>query len=368
MREADETMTVNEIGPIGGDSPGPAVPMYAILPHPLNLTMQADDLSKQRRHRDRDRDRAHDRDRDAYRRRDRSVDRRYDSRKDDDTQYSRKDRDRDRSRDRRRSRDRDERRRSRDRGSRSKRDGSRTRDGRLRGESTESRKRKRDDSRDRGSKRDSGNISRDVSHLPHPAVLSELINLRQISKPSTPTAQTAEDQKTARLAKLEAWKKKQAEEQAKKQKQLEAAGGARSILKEIDDRQAGILPTTASPRSPATSDPAPSTPPIPAPYAGKFDPKAIVKKAHHSSPSNKVLGGDIAAPVNTNGVSKGSQASPKSPANGLPAAKALKAKGNLGKFGLVLKQRPTATSLRKAWTLQMMKEPKRSSKGSPTWH
>ncbi|ETI21979.1 hypothetical protein G647_06049 [Cladophialophora carrionii CBS 160.54] len=210
----------------------------------------------------------------------------------------------------------DHRRRSRDRDGRSRRDDSRPRDGRLRNESTESRKRKRDDDRDGTSRRDSGNGSREVS------------------KPSTPTAQTAEEQKAARLAKLEAWKKKQAEEQAKKQRELEAAGGARSILQEID-RKAGILPIATSPQSPVSAAAAPeSTPPAPAPYAGKFDPKAIVKKAQHATTTNKVLGGDIAAPALTNGALKASQSSPKSPTNGVPTTKALKAKGNLGKFGL----------------------------------
>jgi ATP-dependent RNA helicase DDX46/PRP5 len=158
--------------------------------------------------------------------------------------------------------------------------------------------------------------------------------VRQVSKPSTPTAQTAEEQKAARLAKLEAWKKKQAEEQAKKQRELEAAGGARSILQEID-RKAGILPTATSPQSPGLAPAAApeSEPPAPAPYAGKFDPKAIAKKAHHTSATNKVLGGDIAAPALANGTSKALQ-SPKSPANGVSTTKALKAKGNLGKFGL----------------------------------
>ncbi|KIW67662.1 hypothetical protein PV04_06894 [Phialophora macrospora] len=273
--------------------------------------------SPERRHRDRDRERDRDRDRNSYRRRDRSLDRRVDSRKDDDYyNSSRRDRDRDRSRDRRRSRDRDDRRRSRDRDGRSRRDDSRPRDSRLRNESTESRKRKRDDDRDGTPRRDTGHGSREVS------------------TPSTPTAQTAEEQKAARLAKLEAWKKKQAEEQAKKQRELEAAGGARSILQEID-RKAGILPVATSPRSPGLAAATPeSEPPAPAPYAGKFDPKAIAKKAHHTPATNKVLGGDIAAPALTNSAPKASQFSPKSPANGVSTMKALKAKGNLGKFEL----------------------------------
>ncbi|OAP60601.1 pre-mRNA-processing ATP-dependent RNA helicase prp5 [Fonsecaea erecta] len=171
--------------------------------------------------------------------------------------------------------------------------------------------RKRDESWDRDPKRESGNVSKETS------------------KPSTPTPQTAEEQKAARLAKLEQWKKKQAEEQARKQRELEAAGGARSILQEID-RKAGILPAVSSPQSPA----APSSPsPVSTPYAGKFDPKAIVKKAQHASAATKVLGGDIAPPALTNGHAKASQPSPKPAANGFPP-KSLKATGTVGKFGL----------------------------------
>ena len=167
--------------------------------------------------------------------------------------------------------------------------------------------------------------------------LQRLIHVWQVSKSSAPAAQSAEEQKASRLAKLEQWKKKQAEDQAKKQKELDAAGGARSILQEID-RKAGILPTATAtpPRSPAAvaSESALPTQPVPETYAGKFDPKAIAKKAQHSSATNKVLGGDIKAPTNANGNTKVPLAAPKSPANGLPTAKALKAKGNLGKFGL----------------------------------
>ena len=295
------------------------------------LTTHAYHLCQQRRPRDRDRDKERDRDRDAYRQRDRSLDRRYDSRKDD-FSYSGRDRDRnrDRSRDRRRSRDRVDRRRSRDRDFRPARADARTRDGRLRDDSTESKKRKRDESRDRGSKRDSGTISREVRSSPNLQSLQNSSTSRQVSKPSTPAPQTAEEQKAARLAKLEQWKKKQADDQAKKQKELEAAGGARSILQEID-RKAGILPTPTPPHSPA----APASPsPVSTPFAGKFDPKAIARKAQHTSAANKVLGGDVAAPNLTNGRATDVENSPKSHTNGLPATKALKAKGNLGKFGL----------------------------------
>ena len=167
--------------------------------------------------------------------------------------------------------------------------------------------------------------------------VTELINIPQVSKPSTPTTQTAEEQKAARLAKLELWKQKQAEEQAKKQKELEAAGGSRSILQEID-RQAGILPAAtppaaASPQSP-TAAPAEPDSPAPTSYAGKFDPKAIAKKAHHTSATTKVLGADIKAPIVASSGNKSPQAVANSPANGVTPAKALMAKGNLGKFGL----------------------------------
>ncbi|KIW38144.1 uncharacterized protein PV06_10104 [Exophiala oligosperma] len=250
------------------------------------------------------------RDREGYRRRDRSVDRRYDSRRDEDYHYSR----RDRSRDRRRSRDRDDRRRSREREARPRRNDSRDRERRLRDESTESRKRKREDSRERHSRKESKDVSREPS------------------KPSTPTAQTDDDRKAARLAKLEQWKKKQAEEQAKKQKELEGAGG-RNLLNEID-RRAGISPAISSPQSPATPA-SPFTPTVQ--YAGKFDPKAIAKKAHHASAASKVLGGDIAAPVIANGHVPSPDTAPKSPANGVGVSKSLKPKGNMGKFGLGVK-------------------------------
>jgi len=99
----------------------------------------------------------------------------------------------------------------------------------------------------------------------------------QISKPSTPAPpplQTDEEKKAERLAKLEAWKQKQAAERERKQKELEASGGARSILDEID-RKAGLAHAVLSPEAPSS----PSSETGPVPYAGKFDPKAIAKKA-----------------------------------------------------------------------------------------
>lgn len=317
MNEFGETMTGTEV--IGGDALGREALTYVLYPPP-HLKIETYVLPMQRRHRDRDRDR------DGYRRRDRSLDRRYDSRRDDASYQSR----RDKSRDRRHSRDRGDRRRSRVRDARSKRDDSRDRDRRLRDESTESKKRKRDDSRNRGSRRESTNVSREVSVI-NSRCSYDAHQPLQASKPPTPTPQTAEELQAARLAKLEAWKKKQAEEQARKQRELEAAGGARSILNDID-RRAGLSPAISSPQSPVAPDsPSPSS----TSYAGKFDPKAIAKKAHHTAAATKVLGGDVAAPALTNGHVRGSlPSSPKSSTNGLAASKVLKAKGNLGKFGL----------------------------------
>jgi ATP-dependent RNA helicase DDX46/PRP5 len=277
---------------------------------------QVSDFSyEQRRYRDRDRDR------DEYRRRERSIDRKYDDRR---GEYSRKDR----SRDRRRSRDRNDRQKSRDRDIRPRRDDSRDRHRLSRDGSADSkRKRRREDSLERSLKRDSAHESREVSsHLPN--VSDGAQNLLQTSKPSTPTINDADEKKAVRLAKLEAWKKKQAEEQAKKKQELDGPGGTRSLLNEIDKRDA-LTPTTTSPQSPATPDVV-----SPAPYAGKFDPKAIAKKVH-SSASKSVLGAHIAAPRLANGTTavKGTPGPrPASPLTTVPST--LKPKGNLSGFGL----------------------------------
>ncbi|KAI9839990.1 MAG: pre-mRNA processing RNA-helicase [Sarea resinae] len=115
---------------------------------------------------------------------------------------------------------------------------------------------------------------------------------RESPASTTPAAQTEEEKKAERLAKLEAWKKKQAAERERKQKELEAVG-TRGLLDEMDKKATGS-PTTASPRSPAT----PETAASPAPYAGKFDPKAIAKKAAESSAKHSTLGKDILLPEN----------------------------------------------------------------------
>jgi ATP-dependent RNA helicase DDX46/PRP5 len=91
------------------------------------------------------------------------------------------------------------------------------------------------------------------------------------------------------LAKLEAWKKKMAEDKERKEKEL-ATGGTRKLLEDIDQKANG---------SPSQASPAPASPGTttsiasPQPYAGKFDPKAIAKKAVANSSSATTLGKDL---------------------------------------------------------------------------
>ncbi|EFR03665.1 pre-mRNA-processing ATP-dependent RNA helicase PRP5 [Nannizzia gypsea CBS 118893] len=191
--------------------------------------------SPERRHRDRGRDR----DRDLYRHRDRSVDTR-DSRNN--TSYRPR---RSRSRPRYRSRSREDNRgyryrsRSRDRTYRNRRDDSRDRGGRRRDSSTDSRRTsRRDGSRDRDT-RESSTKSREISK----------------QTPAAAPAQTDEQKKAERLAKLEAWKQKQAAERERKQNEL-AASGPRGILDEIDKKVAlsrGATTTTTTFTAPTAS-------------------------------------------------------------------------------------------------------------------
>ncbi|KAJ5698498.1 Pre-mRNA-processing ATP-dependent RNA helicase prp5 [Penicillium macrosclerotiorum] len=253
----------------------------------------------QRRYRDRDHGR--DRDRDGYRRRDRSLDRR-----DEDNYRPPR---RDRSRDRRRDDDRDYRRRSRDRDYRARRDDSRDRDRRRPDDSTDLKyKSRRDDSRDRASNRRSRSRTQEPSKQSTPA----------------PAVQTDEQKKAERLAKLELWKAKQAAERERKQ-QEQAAGGGRGILDAID-RKSGLSPAVGSPQTPTSQVDSP------APYAGKFDPKAIAKSATSTTAVPAVLGNDIDVPQGVKVPAKPSQVPPA------PAPAPLKAKGNVSGFGLGAKQ------------------------------
>lgn len=90
---------------------------------------------------------------------------------------------------------------------------------------------------------------------------------------------------------MEAWKQKQAAEKNRKQKEIDAVGGTRKLLDEMDKKEK-LLP---APGSPALLD-EPADDISPTPYAGKFDPKAIAKKATANSAGVTKLGTDIALP------------------------------------------------------------------------
>ncbi|KAJ5926502.1 hypothetical protein N7516_008275 [Penicillium verrucosum] len=246
--------------------------------------------SPERRYRGRDRPR----DRDAYRRRDLPIDRR-----DEDTYRPAR---RDRSRDRRRDGDHDIRRRSRDRDYRSRRDDSRDRDRRRISDSADLKpKSRRDDSRDRAPSRRSRSRTREPS------------------KPSTPapTAQTDEAKKAERLAKLEAWKQKQAAEREKKQKE-QASVDPKKILEAID-RKSVVSPDPAA-----------------FPGKSKFDPKAIVKSSTTTTATPAVLGTDVAVPLSSKAPSVTKANVPSATPAMLSAP--LKAKGNVSGFGLGVRQ------------------------------
>lgn len=247
-----------------------------------------DNLTVQRRNRDRDQD---------FRRRDRSIDRR------DDDHY-RGGRDRRRSRDRfldregdrtaeprrRRSRDRDN-----DRDHRSRRDDSRDQARARREGTADSHPRsKRGDSRDRGaaSKDAPKEKKSDVCYTPPLQSRLEVNSGSQAElKPKPAPAQADADKKAERLAKLAAWKKKQEEKERQKEP---TPGGTRKLLAEMDQKAnaapSNVISTGASP---APASPADQQIPSPATqYAGKFDPKAIAKKsapkAHSPSTAPKL--------------------------------------------------------------------------------
>lgn len=238
-----------------------------------------DNYVAQRRNRDRDRDRDHD-----FRRRDRSPERRDDD-------YYRAARDRRRSRDRPVDRERDRspeprRRRSRDRDGdrdhRSRRDDSHDRGrGRREGTADSHPRSRRGDSRERGpAPSDAAKTKTSDVRFGDPLRSTAKTNTYKQAelKPKQATAQSDADKKVERLAKLAAWKKKQEE----KEKQKEPTpGGTRKLLAEMDEK-ANTAPSNAKSTgaSPAPASPADAQVPSPvAPYAGKFDPKAIAKKS-----------------------------------------------------------------------------------------
>lgn len=270
--------------------------------------MDADRSQRRRREYDRDRDRERvrdrDRDRDHYRRRDRSLDRRHDDRYDrDQDRYASR---RERSRDRRTSRDRDSRRLSRESDARLKREDSRDRDRKRRDDSADSKKRKREDSRERPSSKRGKDLD--------PKEVRQTLQYRsnsthtgiQSSKPATPSAN---DEKAARLKKLEEWKRKQAAAQQSH---------------------------TSSPKpAPAASPKPPSTSTITAVTATTTAPpvsKPVLKPAAASQPVKKPLGADASIPP-----AKQISTLPKTsvpPQKTSASAVSLKSKGNLSGFSI----------------------------------
>lgn len=245
---------------------------------------------------------------------------------------------RDRSRDRRRSRDGyggrerspDRRRRSRERDFRDRRDDSRDRlNGRLRDDTNSYLRSRPEDGRDRRASKEADVKRNDVS-----TSLSQIYghdaNNGQTAKSAATAGPSDEQKKAERLAKLEAWKKKMAEEKLKKE-QLDA-GGTRELLKQIDAKATG----SPAPASPVVAK-APASPASPAPYAGKFDPKAIAKRATEKLSDAKAIGlpakeiakTTAALPSGSSSFQPGKNAfTNTSKASALP-----KTRGNLSAFG-----------------------------------
>ena len=145
-------------------------------------------------------------------------------------------------------------------------------------------------------------ISRYVISMSHTSIWEFEAHVMQTLKTAEPSGQSEDEKKAERLAKLEAWKQKQ-KLAVEKQKGLQNTGGARSILEEIDRKAAASpaisLPAVASPAvvaSPLTPDDTPIGGASPVPYAGKFDPKAIARKAANTLTGVTKLGTDIALP------------------------------------------------------------------------
>ncbi|WPG99123.1 P-loop containing nucleoside triphosphate hydrolase protein [Acrodontium crateriforme] len=251
--------------------------------------------SPARRHNDRyERDSRDDRHRYSARPRSRNRERRNDDR---DRDYDRRGGAgrRDRSRDRYRYDDRGSRRdrsppnkrsrevspvRERNSGGRSERENY---DGRNRDRNEHDRKRARhdDDDRRRPSSRDRGSQRGSVRDKDSPA-------------PSTVDAEEAKIRE--RQAKVEAWKAKMEE---RKKAQTANAGANTS---EVDRGTSSPAPLSAA-MSPSTAANSPGPlkaddkPSSPAPYAGKFDPKAIAKRAAAAMErEKKALGGEVAIP------------------------------------------------------------------------
>ena len=288
-----------------------------------------------------------------YRRRDRSYDRRGGRRDDDVYRSTRRDRSRDRVRER--SPVRDRRHRSRERDYRDRRDDSRDRAKRRREDSADSsRKARKDDSRVGPSK---ANGAKDIGVCSPSIITFEQAKIMhvQASKPSTPRSDEDDKKKVLeqRQAKLNAWKAKLAQKQGEEAKKLQSGANAtRSLLDEMEKK------ATASPDTALSPSPAPPAENTPAgTYAGKFDPKAISKKATEKNSTSTALGSDVPVPVPVpakSAVSSNMRTVPST--NKKAAAQPLKARGNVSGFGLGARVQTDADKASNKRNLEMGEE------------
>ncbi|KAJ2907024.1 hypothetical protein MKZ38_008592 [Zalerion maritima] len=170
---------------------------------------------------------------------------------------------------------------------------------------------------------------------PHPTPLKDTAHphLSKLVKPKAADASTGEDEKKKRLAKLQAWKKK-IEAKDRKEKE-DTPGGTRKLLAEMDQKvthsPVSATPVAPSPSpiaaSPGTSAVPTPVPASPAPYQGKFDPKAIAKKA--ASRAQELKASPIAlGSINSQAGDRASSAKIKTTPSALP-----KGRTNMSGFG-----------------------------------
>jgi ATP-dependent RNA helicase DDX46/PRP5 len=113
--------------------------------------------------------------------------------------------------------------------------------------------------------------------------------------------------KAERQAKIQAWKQKQLEAKQRKEKETAAAKDGSASTEPGPAASAALAPPS-SPTATLGIDAVPKA------YAGKFDPKAIIKKATATTVTTVTLGTDVPLP----GQAKAS-ATLKPPASGLKA-------------------------------------------------
>ncbi|KAI9674750.1 MAG: pre-mRNA processing RNA-helicase [Caeruleum heppii] len=177
----------------------------------------------------------------------------------------------------------------------------------------------------------------------------DLAHIMLILQPTAPTVQAEEEKRLERLAKLEAWKRKQAEERERKQQELEKANEARRLPQEGTQQPTGSSPTPSLKAADAAEPPVSTNGDAngensPIPYSGKFDPKAIAKKAAIGASEKAALGTDVTLPEpNRATASAASRPSAQKPiqaaSDDLKGASATvsalpKSRGNVSGFGL----------------------------------